>query len=303
MGIINLIGSGPKPVTGKRYRNHHWDFLLLSVRTSGDPGHAQLPNDQLEELELVEHLAVQVQYPDAGPLHARPGGQAEVQTVLEGALADREAAPQLGAGDGRETVPAVQHWVPAATSARDGLRRRRRHRHGTQAAPDLRAGQRGVTIPAVQRRGLPVELLLRDGRTPGARCGLVQRRAHRSFLRLWYAHADALRLGAWRRHARHPHLHLRALLAGSLRTHPCLAGGPRRRQQQARRRVTPTQSLVQGEPLLDIALLRVVVFFFGTPFASLSSGLRCLCYYDGDELVFEKERKRAHIWSVVEVSL
>lgn len=166
-----------------------------------------------------------MQHPDTGPLHAGPRGQAEIQAVLERALADGHAAPELRACDGRVSVPPVQHRISSAS----GLHR------GRETPLDLGAGQSGITIAAVQRRYLTVEILLRDGRAPGARHGLVEGRTHRSFLGLRYTHADALRLGAGRRHARHPHLHLRALLAWSLRAHP-RARTPR---QQGRRRVTP----------------------------------------------------------------
>lgn len=176
-----------------------------------------------------------MQYPDAGPLHAGPRSQAEIQTVLEGTLADRHASSELRAADGRISVPPIQHRVPSA-------RLRRSRGIGDEAPLDLRARQSRVTIPPIQGRGLPVEVLLRDGRTPGAhRDGFVKRRAHRPLLRLWNTNADALRLGPGYRHARHPHLHLRAVLvSGTPRAHP------RRARQQGRRRVTPLQSLIQG---------------------------------------------------------
>lgn len=208
---------------------------------------AQLPNDQLEQLELVEHLAVQMQHLDTGPLHAGPRGQAEIQTVLERTPADGHAASELRAGDGRESVLPVQHRVPSASGLRRGA--------GYEATLDLGAGQGGITVPAVQRHGLAIEILLRHGRAPGARHGLVEGRAHRPFLRLRYPDADALRLGAGRRHARHPHLHLRALLARPFGAHP-RARTPR---QQDRRRVTPLETFVQGDPVLGIALPRVLV--------------------------------------------
>lgn len=178
-----------------------------------------------------------MQHPDAGPLHAGPRGQAEIQTVLEGTLADRHASPELRAGDGRESVLPVQHRVPSA-----GLQRLRGS--GDETSLDLRAGQSGIPIPSVQRRGFPVVVLLGDGRAPGARHRLEKGRAHGPFLRFRYAYADALRLGARCRHARHPHLHLRAVLAaGPLRAHPRRA----RSRQQGRRRVTPLQSLAQSD--------------------------------------------------------
>lgn len=94
----------------------------------------KLPNDQLEQLELVEHLAVEMQHSNAGPLHAGPRSQAEVQAVLERTLADRQAASQLRAGDGRKSIPAIEHRVPT-TDGRGSFRG-----VGHQAPLDLRAG-------------------------------------------------------------------------------------------------------------------------------------------------------------------
>lgn len=73
----------------------------------------QLPNDQLKQLELVEHLAVKMQHPDAGPLHAGPRRQAEIQAVLERTLADRHTPSEFRAGDGWVSIPPVQHRVPS----------------------------------------------------------------------------------------------------------------------------------------------------------------------------------------------
>lgn len=138
----------------------------------------QLPNDQLKQLELVEHLAVEMQNPDAGPLHAGPRGQTEIQTVLEGTFADRHTPSKLRTGDGRESISPIQHRIPSA--------RLQRLRGGGNKAPlDLRAGQSRITLPSIQRRGLPVEVLLGNGRASDAH-GFVKGRTHGSFLRLRY---------------------------------------------------------------------------------------------------------------------
>lgn len=71
-----------------------------------------LPNDQLEQLELVEDFTVEMEDPDACPLHARPGCQAEIEAVLQWALADGEASLQLGTGYRGKTIFPVEHWIP-----------------------------------------------------------------------------------------------------------------------------------------------------------------------------------------------
>lgn len=204
----------------------------------------QLPNYQLEQLELVEHLTVQVQHPDAGPLHARPGCQAEIEAVLERALADREAPLQLGAGYGRETIPPIQHRVPPVA-------RRRLHPSARDQPPlDLGAGQGRIPVATIQRRGFPVQVLLGDRGAPGPHHRRVPRlgRADGPFLGLGNPHPDPLGLSARRRDAGHPHLHLGPLLAARrpLRTHP----RPRAREQR-RRRVTPLKFVVQDWSLED----------------------------------------------------
>lgn len=204
----------------------------------------QLPNYQLEQLELVEHLTVQVQHPDAGPLHARPGCQAEIEAVLERALADREAPLQLGAGYGRETIPPIQHRVPPVA-------RRRLHPSARDQPPlDLGAGQGRIPVATIQRRGFSVQILLGDRGAPGPHHRRVPRlgRADGPFLGLGNPHPDPLGLSARRRDAGHPHLHLGPLLAArrSLRTHP----RPRAREQR-RRRVTPLKFVVQDWSLED----------------------------------------------------
>lgn len=204
----------------------------------------QLPNYQLEQLELVEHLTVQVQHPDAGPLHARPGCQAEIEAVLERALADREAPLQLGAGYGRETIPPIQHRVPPVA-------RRRLHPSARDQPPlDLGAGQGRIPVATIQRRGFPVQVLLGDRGAPGPHHRRVPRLggADGPFLGLGNPHPDPLGLSARRRDAGHPHLHLGPLLAARrpLRTHP----RPRAREQR-RRRVTPLKFVVQDWSLED----------------------------------------------------
>lgn len=203
----------------------------------------QLPNYQLEQLELVEHLTVQVQHPDAGPLHARPGCQAEIEPVLQRALADREAPLQLGPGYGRETIPPIQHRVPPVS--------RRGHLQPTawdQSPLDLGAGQGRIPVAPIQRRRLPVQILLGDRGAPGSHRVVVKGWADRAFLGLWNSHPDPLGLGARRGDAGHPHLHLGGpLLARPLRTHPRPLGA----REQRRRRVTPLQFVVQDEQSFD----------------------------------------------------
>lgn len=93
-------------------------ILLIFIRTNHIyqviNRHMQLPNDQLKQLELVEHLAVEMQHSDAGPLHAGPRCQAEVQTVLKRTFADRHTSSEFRATDGRVSVLPVQHRVPSA---------------------------------------------------------------------------------------------------------------------------------------------------------------------------------------------
>lgn len=193
----------------------------------------QLPNYQLEQLELVEHLTVQVQHPDAGPLHARPGCQAEIEPVLQWALADREAPLQLGAGYRRETIPPIQHRVPPVA-------RRRVHPARDQPPLDLGTGQGRIPVATIQRRGFPVQILLGDRGAPGPHRRVPRRRADGPFLGLGNPHPDPLGLRARRGDAGHPHLHLGPLLARPFRTHP----RPRAREQR-RRRVTPLKFVVQ----------------------------------------------------------
>lgn len=85
-----------------RRRRSRKQKLQINIVTgnfvSGVKRACRLPNYQLKELVLVEDLAVEVQHPDAGPLHAGPGRQAQVQAVLQRTLADREAALQFRAG-------------------------------------------------------------------------------------------------------------------------------------------------------------------------------------------------------------
>ena len=75
-----------------------------SIKTPNCAEGIWLPNDELEELVLVEDLAVEVQHPDTGPLHAGPGREAQVQPVFQGTLADRDAAFQFRAWYRRKPV-------------------------------------------------------------------------------------------------------------------------------------------------------------------------------------------------------
>lgn len=73
-----------------------------------------LPNDELEEFKLIKDLAIEVQYSDASPPHARPGCKAKIEAVLQGTLANGNAALQLGSGYRWESIFPVQHWIPLA---------------------------------------------------------------------------------------------------------------------------------------------------------------------------------------------
>lgn len=203
----------------------------------------QLPNYQLEQLELVEHLTVQVQHPDASQFHARPGRQAKIQAILQGTLSNGDAAFQFRTRNRWKSIFPIEHRVPPS-SWRVPVAR-------YQSSLDLGAGQSWIPVSPIQRRRFPVEIFLGNGRAP--RTHRVEKRwTHWSFLWFWNLYPYSLRLRARRGHARHPDFHLRALLAGPFRTHPGTRSG-----EQRWRRVTPLKFVVQDETV-DCAPTNIV---------------------------------------------
>lgn len=195
-----------------------------------------LPNNQLEELKLIEDFTVEMKNSDAGPFHARPWGKAEIETILERTFANGEASFQLGTGNRWIAMFPIKHGIPTSTGLEFTIAT------DTYTGFYFGAGESRVSLAAIERRTFPVKVLFRNGRASRAHC-FPKWWADGTFFWLGYFYPYTLRFGTGFSNTRHPDLHLLSLLSRTFGTHSrsCY------RFQQYGRRVTPLQSVVQSD--------------------------------------------------------